>query len=714
MQASARVGASAPVGRRPVRSRGRPVARPQAAAGVRTAGGVVDAVLQGYVSDGVITREEATSMSADQLEFLIRKRTRNSPAPPPAARAAPAAPSAGAGLTSVQSYVADGTITADEAASMSSTQLEFLIRKRTRADGGGPPAPAPGASSSVVSFRPSSSRDSSPISRKAIGSTPVAGGLGVDEAELSPEQLELLQEYIRIKEQEEALQAQEALLQQQVASLKNEVEELEGSSGTKGTNVFRDAPPLRDNAKAAPRTQQQQQAGAAASQAEEGSSSTPWAAVAAGAVALVGLSASIYFAPENLFKGSKPAAPSLQQRAPATAPTESARLIDRPADVPGAALSAVPAAEKAAQDAKKEAAAATEAKAAAEAKAATEAKAAQAAAQKAAESKAAAEVKMAAEAKAAADAKAAAESRAAQEAAKKAAESRAAFLAESRAAAEAKAVAESKAAEAAKVAASEREEVKLATALGKAAAEKQAAAPAPSASAPSAAAPTTWRSFFGQQANKPAEYAVPAAVGALKAADKPAGAPLTLSKEALDLQSKLRGEPAAAAAKEEQSSFNSLRFPREAGALLAAGAALAAGLAVRSGTRNPANLLRTAEGRVTSLRETLEVQAVDLKAAQDRVVAAQAEYARGLSGLRSANAELQALSSRVLSSEKAANALVKDLAKLESKDAIKLRSEAASIAAQVTKQREVVASQVAKQRQVVEAALNKALSELSA
>ena len=49
------------------------------------------------------------------------------------------------------------------------------------------------------------------------------------------------------------------------------------------------------------------------------------------------------------------------------------------------------------------------------------------------------------------------------------------------------------------------------------------------------------------------------------------------------------------------------------------------------------------------------VQAVDLKAAQDRVVAAQAEYARGLSGLRSANAELQALSSRVLSSEKAAN-----------------------------------------------------------
>ena len=78
---------------------------------------------------------------------------------------------------------------------------------------------------------------------------------------------------------------------------------------------------------------------------------------------------------------------------------------------------------------------------------------------------------------------------------------------------------------------SEREEVKLATALGKAAAEKQAAAPAPSASAPSAAAPTTWRSFFGQQANKPAEYAVPAAVGALKAADKPAGAPLTLSKE---------------------------------------------------------------------------------------------------------------------------------------------------------------------------------------
>lgn len=63
------------------------------ASALRQSGGVLDAVIQGYVSDGIITREEAASMSPDQLEFLIRKRTRNSSsAPPPAAHRAPSPP----------------------------------------------------------------------------------------------------------------------------------------------------------------------------------------------------------------------------------------------------------------------------------------------------------------------------------------------------------------------------------------------------------------------------------------------------------------------------------------------------------------------------------------------------------------------------------------------------------------------------------------------
>lgn len=62
-------------------------------------------------------------------------------------------------------------------------------------------------------------------------------------------------------------------------------------------------------------------------------------------------------------------------------------------------------------------------------------------------------------------------------------------------------------------------------------------------------------------------------------------------------------------------------------------------------------------------------------------------------------------------------ALVADLDKLNKKgdkDTERLRNEAASIASQVAKQRELVSAQVAKQRQVVEAALQKALADVSA
>lgn len=71
----------------------RPSLAEQAQAGmVRQSGGVLDAVIQGYVSDGLITREEASTMSPEQLEFLIRKRTRSNSPAPPAARRAPSPP----------------------------------------------------------------------------------------------------------------------------------------------------------------------------------------------------------------------------------------------------------------------------------------------------------------------------------------------------------------------------------------------------------------------------------------------------------------------------------------------------------------------------------------------------------------------------------------------------------------------------------------------
>ena len=64
--------------------------------------------------------------------------------------------------------------------------------------------------------------------------------------------------------------------------------------------------------------EQQPQAGAPGAAANgEGSSTKTWAAAAAGAVALAGLSAGLYFAPENLFK-PKESTTGMQQPAPAT------------------------------------------------------------------------------------------------------------------------------------------------------------------------------------------------------------------------------------------------------------------------------------------------------------------------------------------------------------------------------------------------------------
>jgi peptidoglycan hydrolase CwlO-like protein len=80
---------------------------------------------------------------------------------------------------------------------------------------------------------------------------------------------------------------------------------------------------------------------------------------------------------------------------------------------------------------------------------------------------------------------------------------------------------------------------------------------------------------------------------------------------------------------------------------------------------------------------------------------AQTEYGQALAKLNSARGALESLGSRVQSSEKAAKALVADLERLPSKEAQRLRSEAAA-----------VANSVAAQRAAVDRALQRALKDL--
>lgn len=87
-----------------------------------------------YVSQGLVTQQEASMFSPEQLEFLARKRS-TSPAPRngsgSAARVPVAAGAAAASASAdVQQAVRQGLVSQQEASSFSAEQLDFLIRKR--------------------------------------------------------------------------------------------------------------------------------------------------------------------------------------------------------------------------------------------------------------------------------------------------------------------------------------------------------------------------------------------------------------------------------------------------------------------------------------------------------------------------------------------------------------------------------------------------------
>jgi polyhydroxyalkanoate synthesis regulator phasin len=89
--------------------------------------------VQSLVASGVITQQEAATFSQQQLEFLARKRG-GTPSAAPAAAAGNAGGSAydtAVGNDAIQEYLAKGLVTQQEAKSFSLQQLEFLARKRT-------------------------------------------------------------------------------------------------------------------------------------------------------------------------------------------------------------------------------------------------------------------------------------------------------------------------------------------------------------------------------------------------------------------------------------------------------------------------------------------------------------------------------------------------------------------------------------------------------
>lgn len=263
-------------------------------------------LVDGYVRDGLLSREEAERCSREQLEFLIRKRTGSPPADasssPPAS-----AQSVSPDQARLQAYVQDGLLTPEEMASCSQAQIEFLVRKRTTQGASNSVVPAPPRRTSS-SPRPASQRPPSPVpAANGWGQSPQPQGGNGEEA-MSAEQLELLREYLRAQEE------QEALLQAQVENLKREVEQLETeqqvpAAADQGGVIPFMAPPLTDSppppraTSPAPTAQQQQPA------APSSEGGTNWAGVAAAGLVVAGLSAAVYFAPEDALKGAAPPLP---------------------------------------------------------------------------------------------------------------------------------------------------------------------------------------------------------------------------------------------------------------------------------------------------------------------------------------------------------------------------------------------------------------------
>lgn len=106
--------------------------------------------------------------------------------------------------------------------------------------------------------------------------------------------------------------------------------------------------------------------------------------------------------------------------------------------------------------------------------------------------------------------------------------------------------------------------------------------------------------------------------------------------------------------------------------------------------RSEEAMFKSAEMRYGTLKSRVEEQQGELLKLQDRLSAAEQEYARGLAKLKSTAGELESLGSHVESSSKAVRALVTDLRQLPSKAALQLRSDAANTAAAASSQAKAV------------------------
>lgn len=129
---------------------------------------------------------------------------------------------------------------------------------------------------------------------------------------------------------------------------------------------------------------------------------------------------------------------------------------------------------------------------------------------------------------------------------------------------------------------------------------------------------------------------------------------------ASDLAVKQRPAAAPAAPTKPRSSELSRGQSAAGGTLAAAGVVLAGLLvpgareALFSRFAGEAAVLKTASAKTASLQKLVDAQQGDLRILQDQLAVAQAEYGAALSKLNGAKGALASLSSRVVSSEKAA------------------------------------------------------------
>lgn len=112
--------------------------------------------------------------------------------------------------------------------------------------------------------------------------------------------------------------------------------------------------------------------------------------------------------------------------------------------------------------------------------------------------------------------------------------------------------------------------------------------------------------------------------------------------------------------------------------------------------RSEEGRFRAAELQAAELNQTLEQQAADLRKLEERLVLAQEEYERGRSKLTATGQRLLGLSRQLRGSHASVKGLISELRQLPSRQALQLRSEVASKAADISKQRTVVERHISK------------------